>query len=1276
MGGRATLQRFPCAQLLRDAGGAAFVTAMQCEWASASVLRAVLPPAASAAVRANPTTASRVAFTVERAAANPGGICPAASCSDRATLCVDAAVPMPLIAVPLNIEAPPVVELSAPPFTGVCDDVPLTAMLSSTPRHIEWRVTTNTHAANVTRLAAALATLSVPSRLPTISPTLNSALFDEVEAVYTFRAVATDYRNVSASSPPLVVRRSSLPKPTVQLLLPSLIRGSSEMRFTALVAPVCGADEARTLTYEWSLTVGDGRPATIGRLATLVMPSNTLPPGMPATLFLDVYASTPASAVPRATTLTADLIAPLEPIVASIAGGTETAVGIGDALHLDSSSSFDPSFPATQLMYSWRCLATTSLVAIDVSDGCTRLVEQLTASAMQAPVLSLPPFSFPHGDAVYTFELQATSSAAASTTSTASTASAASTLRSSSAHVNVTVSMGSPPLVSVELRPVRGTTIPSTNDPIRVSGRAAAATATTAAAAPASWLFLWSLTREVDDVAVQLPTNVATARDLVLPATGEYAVGNVRSVGVPPGVYRARLQVFDAMACADANNAVCVINGRQTLARARRLQAPLPTVIGFASVRVEVNAPPRGGTVQANPPSGVSGRTRFELSTTGFADADAPLTYVFWSEPIEPTANGAATPRTYLASATEYPTLRGVILPQGRLRIGCTATDSYGASADAAFSATVDISPPTQSVTELLGNASRAADGEGSASQTAQITSAAIDAFGSSATAMSAFEQQEQAAAIVRSLSNTVRLAANSSAMLATVAGLASTLSTNLGAGTASLSLLSLVEELLDPAVLGSLPPAVKNGTLGSLGNTLSNVLGAANVPPPPGPPHPPPSPVPASLPLPPLPPPTPALPGLIERRRLQAVDEAYQEQVAASVTSCVDRMAVGALAGTLSGEGYALNSSNIVLLAARRTPATLANSSLSSSDASAGFTLPAAAVATATAAAGAGVDVLDVQLVTYPAIDPYAFHPSAERTAGVASGLTLRHGSATLELSALSVPIRITIPLRADLNLSMEDGNPAFGARCGDGSRGACVEELRTLNDTLNAQVGECAQLERSGQIIFSEHLLTNCTRIAERTRTRVHVKQTECDRLSAPPCSGRGTCAPDNTCVCEPLYFGATCGNMLSCAFWNASASLVDAELPGRGAPPEAATVVERAAANNVTAVGSFDGRGCTTVGVAHGQLICDCSHLTLFEVLWETEWWSQETYATIAFPTVNMPFSRWSSLWTDLGALGWQGYTLTGSVLVIFTLLLLWANYRDRHHEYQAYMVRAAQ
>ena len=73
----------------------------------------------------------------------------------------------------------------------------------------------------------------------------------------------------------------------------------------------------------------------------------------------------------------------------------------------------------------------------------------------------------------------------------------------------------------------------------------------------------------------------------------------------------------------------------------------------------------------------------------------------------------------------------------------------------------------------------------------------------------------------------------------------------------------------------------------------------------------------------------------------------------------------------------------------------------------------------------------------------------------------------------------------------------------------------------------------------------------------------------------------------------------------------------------------------------------------------------------MLWETEWWSIETYASLGFPLANLPFSRWSALWTDLGRMGWEAYALTGSVLLVLSTLFLWARHRDRQHEYQAYM-----
>jgi hypothetical protein len=1234
MGGQSIGVPFPCSQLLRDAGGAPFVASMSCQWTSASLMRATSPPATSTTQRANAASSSHIAFQAADASQR---LCPATSCLNHAAQCVDHTESLQLVPTPFTMEPPLSVTIAAPPFVGVCDDVPLAATTSAAaPRTLTWSVTTDTAGVDAGPCAAFLAALSTPSNVPTLAPTIPASLF--ASATYTFTALATDFRNVSSTpSPPVIVQRSSSAVPTVQLLTPTQLRTSAVMRFTSIVSPACTAPAdagstvaaSRSLRYDWSLAHRDEPAVNLAGGETLVMPPHTLRAGSSSTLVLAVT-SVSGTGEQLVTTVTADLTPSLEPLVATIAGGSERASGVAEALDLDGSSSYDPSFPAVAPSFGWSCTSAvptsaSPLSAADIANACVLISSHMAPTAASA-VLSLPANAFPYAEVIYSLELVVSSSTGA---------------RTASASTSVSVSLASPPAVAVELRLVSGTTSASTGQPLRLQGRAGAAGAVVttgtgagaASAATPAWLYLWTMARESDGAIVWLPDAIATARDLVLPPTATYAIGGtansvgaVTSLGLPSGWYRVRLQAVEAPACADSLSAhvVCARNGGSSggvTSRRRRLQAN--SAVGFAGLRVEINAPPSGGSVQVSPPSGVSVSTRFELTASGFSDVHQPLSYVFWTESAAAGSGagaGAVGTRNNLAPESEQPVLRGVVLPEGQLRVGCTATDALGASADALFVTTLTVGPPTQSVAELLNEASNAANGDGSASLSAQISAATVPAFLAQNTTGSAEEQQQQAGALVSNLATTWSLAANSSAMLGTVAGLAASLAGGLDVSSsagkaAATALLSLVDDLLEPALVGTLPPAVRNSTLGSLGGALSLVFGFAMQPPPP--------PSPASSPptLPPPPGMPPRLPAsttsLALTRRLQAADssQAFAEQVSASVRGSVDRMSIGALANSLSGEGFELQTSSFALLATRQTPAALGSANLSSSANATTFSLPPAAVQVAVAAAATAAPgqqaVVDVELVSYPAADPFEYHPSAARLAGEASELTLRSGATPLTMAALPAPVRIAIPLRSTHNSSVDDGNNVFGARCGDGSRVECEAELQVLNSTHATAVAECHTIERSRDVIFNQQRLTNCQRRAREIGTRLDAKERECSRLQAPPCSGHGTCIANGTCVCDPLYFGTTCGNMLSCFFWNASATMADAQLPGRDAPADVDTVWNRVA-NSMSTVpsGSYDGRGCTAVGVSDGRVVCECSHLTLFEVAWETQWYSQQT------------------------------------------------------------------
>ena len=61
----------------------------------------------------------------------------------------------------------------------------------------------------------------------------------------------------------------------------------------------------------------------------------------------------------------------------------------------------------------------------------------------------------------------------------------------------------------------------------------------------------------------------------------------------------------------------------------------------------------------------------------------------------------------------------------------------------------------------------------------------------------------------------------------------------------------------------------------------------------------------------------------------------------------------------------------------------------------------------------------------------------------------------------------------------------------------------------------------------------------------------------------------------------------------------------------------------------------------------------------------------YSSINFPFASLPFMKWQQLWTKLADLGTVGWALNVGVLVVLTLLLLWARRQDRRSEYMAYM-----
>ena len=195
----------------------------------------------------------------------------------------------------------------------------------------------------------------------------------------------------------------------------------------------------------------------------------------------------------------------------------------------------------------------------------------------------------------------------------------------------------------------------------------------------------------------------------------------------------------------------------------------------------------------------------------------------------------------------------------------------------------------------------------------------------------------------------------------------------------------------------------------------------------------------------------------------------------------------------------------------------------------------------------------------------------------------------------------------------------------------------------------------------IFSQHRVADCVALSNASQSVLQAKAEECAAIEAPPCSGHGTCRADGSCECEGLYYGASCGRALSCGWWN-----------GSGFESSGCRAMGLVSADDASSALAGDtGEATSSNSYNASALACECTHLTLFEALYDVNWGDVEVYETLSIPQASLPFSRWGDLWQSLGTLHPVAYVLMASVILVLTLLLVWARRQDRRTAYVAYM-----
>ena len=113
------------------------------------------------------------------------------------------------------------------------------------------------------------------------------------------------------------------------------------------------AQGVAALEYAWSLALGVGAPQPLEGGRVLTLPPHALPCAASSVVSATVTATT-AAGERLASNASAPIAPPLEPLLVSVAGGSERSLGVAKALRLDGSASEDPCRLGA-LGFVWAC---------------------------------------------------------------------------------------------------------------------------------------------------------------------------------------------------------------------------------------------------------------------------------------------------------------------------------------------------------------------------------------------------------------------------------------------------------------------------------------------------------------------------------------------------------------------------------------------------------------------------------------------------------------------------------------------------------------------------------------------------------------------------------------------------------------------------------------------------------------------------------------------------------------------------------------------------------
>ena len=313
------------------------------------------------------------------------------------------------------------------------------------------------------------------------------------------------------------------------------------------------------------------------------------------------------------------------------------------------------------------------------------------------------------------------------------------------------------------------------------------------------------------------------------------------------------------------------------------------------------------------------------------------------------------------------------------------------------------------------------------------------------------------------------------------------------------------------------------------------------------------------------------------------------------------------------------------------------------------------------TAVAG---DDADVVLVQYRS-NPYTHALLPGRTAVAAKivcekqqrvrsrvvDVELRRRGEVIQVKGISQPVRIAFAAEEEDGGDSRRLDEAEPCNPLAAALAECDAEAAALAEEQRAKAAGCYEL--SFAALWDRRAYDECVADANATLTEATAAAERCEAMPK-PCSGRGACAADGSCTCDPGWTGGGCESPLKCGWYDGQRRAWSTD----GCVPAAPVAGECT---------GWRRQSCS---------VCACSHLTSFTLIEAAEeaqaFNSSQLDAFIGSLQLQMPEAlEWDRFGVELGRVRPEGWVIWAASLGGLVLLLALAKYADSRGVYRVYM-----